>query len=210
MQRSQQTAQARGRAAVVGCNARLLLQVLQLECHVLVQRRGLGEAAAAEAQPYHRMPLGPIVAVVDVEPCEQRLVALEQLLQRVQKQALAEPPRPRQKVMCAPAEQPLDEGGLVHVVAVLLAQLAERLYPDRQSAPGHRAHLTPSRCSPLPPDRALTRRTTPMAHSHIAAAPDSAAPADRTESDVRAAHRRPPGGTRCARTARGKAHRTLP
>ena len=36
------------------------------------------------------MALGPVVAGVDVQTREQFFVALEQLLQRVQKQALAE------------------------------------------------------------------------------------------------------------------------
>ena len=37
------------------------------------------------------MALGPVVAVVDVQPSEQFLAAFEQLLQRIQGQALAEP-----------------------------------------------------------------------------------------------------------------------
>ena len=63
--------------------------------------RGLSEIAAAEAQPHHRMALRPVVARMDVEALEQLLAAFEQLLQRVEEQALAEPARSRQKVVRA-------------------------------------------------------------------------------------------------------------
>ena len=53
--------------------------------------------AAAEAQSHHRMANRPVPPVVDVEPREQRLVPLEQVLQRIQKQALPEAPRAGQK-----------------------------------------------------------------------------------------------------------------
>ena len=65
------------------------------------QQIRIPEVAAAEAQPHHRMALRPVVAGMDVQPREQLLAALEQLLQRVQEQALAEAPRPRQEVVCA-------------------------------------------------------------------------------------------------------------
>ena len=83
---------------------------------------------------------------MDVESLEQRLVALEQLLERVQEQALAEPPRPRQEVVLALGDQPFDEGSLVDVVAVLLPHLAEGLDADRQPALGHKP-IIPSRGS---------------------------------------------------------------
>ena len=40
--------------------------------------------------PHHRMALRPVVAGVDVQAREQLLAALEQFLQGVQEQALAE------------------------------------------------------------------------------------------------------------------------
>ena len=45
------------------------------------------------------MPHRPVPPVVDGQPLEQRLVALEQLLAGVQEQALAEAPRARQEVV---------------------------------------------------------------------------------------------------------------
>ena len=108
------------------------------------QQVRLPEVTAAEAQPHHRMPLRPVVARVDVQPREQLLAAFEQFLQGIQKKTLAEPPRARQKVVRAFIEQPLDVGGLIHVVAVPLAQGAEGLDADRQSAPGHRPILPAS------------------------------------------------------------------
>ena len=74
-------------------------------------------------------------------PANSSSVPVEQLLQRVQEQALAEAPRPRQEVVCAFVEQALDVGRLVDVIAVLLPQRAEGLHADRQSAPGHRLIL---------------------------------------------------------------------
>jgi len=104
-------------------------------------RAELAEVAAGGVQPYHQMPNRPVVAVVDVEPLEQGLVALEEFLQRIQEQALAEPPRARQEVARTLVEQPLDVGGLVHVVAVPLAQLARRLHADGHPEPLHRVIL---------------------------------------------------------------------
>ena len=114
---------------------------LQLRQDTRVYIRRLREAAAAEAQPHHRMALGPVVAGVDVQPHEQLLAALEQFLQCIQEQALAEPAGPRQEVVLAFIEQALDVGRLVDIVAVLLAQLAEGLHADRQSAFRHQPIL---------------------------------------------------------------------
>ena len=55
------------------------------------------EVAAAEAQAHHGMANRPVPVAVDGEPLEQRLAALEQLLQRVQEQALPEAPRGRDR-----------------------------------------------------------------------------------------------------------------
>ena len=67
---------------------------------------------------------------MDGEAPEEHFVALAQFLARVQEQALAEPPRSGQKEMLALVEHPPDVGGLVDVVAVLLANLAEILHTD--------------------------------------------------------------------------------
>ena len=144
MHRSEQMCEPLRRGGVTGGHARLFRRALQLRHHARLQMRGLREAAAAEAQSHHRMALRPLVAAVDVEPREQLLAALEQLLQGVQEQALAEPPWPRQEVVRSLVEEPFDIRRLVHVVAVLLAQLAERLDADGQPASGHRGYLTPS------------------------------------------------------------------
>ena len=139
VQSFQQICEAARRRQVFGCHPVAPFGRGELLHDACFQQPRLAKVAAAEVQPHHRMPLRPVVAVVDVEPREQLLVALEQLLQRVQEQALAEPPRARQEVVLALVEQPLDVGRLVDVVAVLLAQLAEGLQPDRQSAPDHGA-----------------------------------------------------------------------
>ena len=77
--------------------------------------------------------------VVDVEPLEQRLVALEQILQRVEEQTLAKATRTRQEVVLASIHQLPQVGGLIDIVMVLLANLAKSLNPDGQFVLGHRA-----------------------------------------------------------------------
>ena len=213
--RPDQVSEPLRRGGVARPHARLFRNALQLCHHARFQIRVFREAAASEAQPHHRMAFRPVVAAVDVQPREQRLVALEQLLQRVQEQALAEPPRPRQEVVRALAEQPLDVGRLVHVVTVLLPNLAEGLDADRQPASGHPGRLQRIEAAAAPGHVFTLRttrmvRTTRMAEDQTPATPGSAAPVDPTESAAHAAHRRPPGGTRCARIAPGTAHRTLP
>ena len=83
------------------------------------------------------MAHGPVPLAVDVEPGEQCLVAFEQLLQRVQQQALAEPPRAREEVVGALLDQAPNEGGFIDVVAIRLADCAEGLDADGQLALGH-------------------------------------------------------------------------
>ena len=122
---------------VAGSHARLDLNVIQLRRQVGVQIAVRREVAAAEAEPHHRMASRPSPALLDVQTREQLLAALEQLPQRVQEQALPEPPRTGQKVVLALVEQPLHVGRLVHVVAVQFAQFAEVLDAERQSAAGH-------------------------------------------------------------------------
>ena len=111
--------------------------------YFLVQKARLLEVVAAEIEPHHRMARRPVPAIVDVEPLEERLAALEELLQGIQEQAFAEAPRARQEVVRAFIEQPFDIGRLVHVVAVRLPHFAEGLHTDGQAAPGHGMHLSP-------------------------------------------------------------------
>ena len=72
----------------------------------------------------------PVPPVVDRQTAEQRLAALEQLLQRVEEQALAETPGPREEIAAALVRQPLRVAGLVDVVAALLPKRAEGLDAD--------------------------------------------------------------------------------
>ena len=76
--------------------------------------------------------------VVNREAPEERFVALEQFLQRVQEQALAEAPRPGEEVVRALVRQPLHVQGLVDVVAVPLADLPEGLDADGELAFFHK------------------------------------------------------------------------
>ena len=129
-----QVPEADRRRVVAGRDAGVLGRRLQLRHRVLVQAARLQVAAAAELQAHHRMAHRP-VPVMNRQPPEQRLVAGEQLLHRVQQQALAEAPRPRQEVVLAFADQLPEVGRLVDVVvAAVRADLAEGLDAERQSA----------------------------------------------------------------------------
>ena len=135
VQLGDQPAEAGGGAAVAGGEAGALLDGLELRRHVLAQPVRVPEVAAAEAQPHHGGGR-PVPSVVDGEPPEQFLAALEQFLDGVQQQALAEAPGAGQEVLVSLVHQPSDPGGLVHVVAALFAELAEGLDADGQLAPG--------------------------------------------------------------------------
>ena len=126
---------------VVRRHARPPLHRVQLCHHAVVHGARRSEVAAAEVEPHHRMAYRPIPTVMNVQPGEQFLVALEQLLERGQEQTLPEPPRTRQEVVHAFFLQPPEARRLVHVVAVLLPQLAERLYAYRQPPPAHRGPI---------------------------------------------------------------------
>ena len=109
----------------------------QLLRHTCLQMAGLVEVPAAEAQLDHRVAQRPVPALVDMQPLKKFPASLEQLFERVEEQALAEASRARQEVMRAFLHQPQSVAGLVHVVAVALAELAEALDADRKQAPSH-------------------------------------------------------------------------
>ena len=83
----------------------------------------------------------PIPSTMDMKPGEQWFVALERLLQRVQKQALAKAASTRQEIMSAFAQQFRDVYRLVHVVVVLIPNRAKRMNADGEFEFGHGAAL---------------------------------------------------------------------
>ena len=90
----------------------------------------------------------PVPPVVDGQAAKQRLAALEQLLQRVEEQALAEPPRPRKEVAASLVRQALRVAGLVDVIAVLLPKRAEGLDADGKLASRHGVAAAVQLCQP--------------------------------------------------------------
>ena len=126
VQSFQQSSEPSGDSVILGVHDSPAFCRGELLHDVQFQMLRLLEIAAAEAEAQHGIPHRPVPPVVDGQSLEQRLVALEQLLARVQEQALAEAPRARQEVVLALVEQARDEGGLVHVVAVLLPDLCGR------------------------------------------------------------------------------------
>ena len=129
-----------GARGVVGRHTGLAFDSVQLRHEVRLHVPGRLEVALAEAQAHDRVANRPVPVLVDVQPFEQGFVALEQLLAGVEEQALAEAPGAGEEVVLALVEQAPDVRGLVDVVAVLPADLAEGLNAYGESAPGH-GHL---------------------------------------------------------------------
>ena len=154
VQRPDQVAEASRRGVVTGADTGCFLLVFQLCHHILVQIPRLAGAPSAKVEPHDGIPYGPVPVLVDVQPLEQGFVALEELLAGVEEQALAEAPRPGEEVMLAPVNQPANVHGLVDVVAVLLADLAEGLNAYGEPASGHGHHSgslkLPLACRGLP------------------------------------------------------------
>jgi len=111
-------------------SAKLCLDVLDDPIRIL-------EAADAEVEPYYGTAARPVPRSVNVQPFEQRLVALEQLLQRADQQTLPEPPRAGEEVAGAVLDQRQQQAGLVHVIGIVLAQAAEGLDADGEELSGH-------------------------------------------------------------------------
>ena len=135
------------RGVVAGLDPGSPLDGVELRHRLAGQEVRILEASATEVQPQHRMADRPVPAAMDVQPLEQRLVALEQLLQGVQEEALAEAARAGEEIMLAFLGEPCGVGGLVDVVAAFLADLAEGLDADGQLASGaHEGCLPHRRC----------------------------------------------------------------
>ena len=137
VQRGDQVGKTAGRGGVFVGYLALPFDGCQLLHEVGREKARILEAAAAEAQAQNGMANGPVPLGMDVQPREERLAALEYFLERIQQQALAEPPRAGEEEVRSLFDQPLDEGGLVDVVAPLLPNLAEGLDADGQLALGH-------------------------------------------------------------------------
>ncbi len=114
------------------------LRFLQLVFHVFPNVvRGV-EIAPAEADPHDRMTYRPVPLAVHGEAPEQLLASLEQLLQRVHQQGLAEPARTRQKIILTTLDKAAHMVRLVDVVAVHLPpDFPEGGQADRQHAFRH-------------------------------------------------------------------------
>src|SRR5690606_24083438 len=83
--------------------------------------------AFSKADADHRITYRPVPLVMTVQPTKQRLVAREQLRQRIDEQALAEAARAGEKVMRPLLDQVQRMSGLVHIVVIVLANLGESL-----------------------------------------------------------------------------------
>ena len=137
VQRLDQVAEAGRRGVGAIGDRRVIFHRLQPIHHLRPQVARPLEVASAKAQTQDGMANRPVPAVMDGKPVEQCLTALEQLLRGIEEQALAEPARARQEEVLALVQQPPDKGRLVHVVAIILADLAERLDADGEPAPRH-------------------------------------------------------------------------
>ena len=95
--------QQRGKAAGQGLHplqrpqAEPLAVLVEHLADALLQLGAVAHAAPAEAETDHRMVPRPVPARLGRQTGEQRPVALEQLLEGIHQQALAETPRPAEK-----------------------------------------------------------------------------------------------------------------
>ena len=128
---------AKRRGIVLGLDTRIRLESAKLRLHIAVELLRLLEAAVAEIESHHRAAARPVPRSVNVQPFEQRLVALEQLLQRAQEEALAETPRAGEEVARAALDQGQYQACLVDIVGILFAQIAEGLDADGEEFLGH-------------------------------------------------------------------------
>ena len=119
---------------MAGHQVRRNLKGVQLLPNVFVQIAGLVAAHACKAKAQHRTPHRPVPALVGMQPLEETAVPFEVLLERVQKQALAETPGTREEIVLASPNQPQGEAGIVHAVKAFLPNFPERLDADWQSA----------------------------------------------------------------------------
>ena len=135
VQRFDQVGEALRGRRIGGTQAGLPFRPVQLRGKADVQMVCLGEVPPPEADPQHGAGR-PVPLIVDGQPPEQFLAALEEFLDGVQQQALAEAPGAGQEIMPALVHQLPDMGGLVHIVAALLTDQPEGLDADGQLAPG--------------------------------------------------------------------------
>ncbi len=112
-------------------------RLLQLVFHVSPNEVRRVEIAPAEADPHDGMARRPVPLAVHGEAPEQLLAPLEQLLQRVHQQGLAEPARARQEIVIAPFDEAAHMVRLVDVVAVHPPDLPERGKTGRKHASRH-------------------------------------------------------------------------
>ena len=153
VQRFDDLAEADGGSGMARGETGAPLGGVQLRGHFVLQVLRVSVVAGAEVEPHDGMPHRPVPAVMDGQPRKQRLVALEQFLQRIHEQTLAEAPRAGKEVMLPSVHQPPGVGRLVHVVVAFLAEIPEGLDADGQLAFGraggarHRGATIPP-CSP--------------------------------------------------------------
>jgi hypothetical protein len=123
-------------AALVG-----VVHLEGVELPMQAVRQGLGrlEHAAAEAETQNRVLFRPVPMVLGVQACEQRTVALEQLLRGGEQEALAEAAGARQEGRRALSHQAQRQGGLVDMVVTFTPDRGEGLEPDGELLAQHEA-----------------------------------------------------------------------
>ena len=129
MQRLDEMPEAGHGRVVPAFDASAPLDGVDLRQRVLGQQAPLVEDAPAETEPHNGVG-HPLPSIVNSQPAEQLLGALEEFPDGVQQQALAKAPGAGQEVVPALIHQPADVVGLVDVVEAFLADQPERLNPD--------------------------------------------------------------------------------
>jgi hypothetical protein len=130
MGRAQQRGEAPGEGLAGGLNAQALGVDRKQLADLRLQLGAVAQHALAEAQAHHREASFPVPVPVGGKALKQRLVALEQLGQGIQEQGLAEAARSGQEIVRTLPDEAQGKVGLVDVVAIALANLAQGLDAD--------------------------------------------------------------------------------
>ena len=132
-----QPLEASGQTAVWARHAKPDLVIRQQLADSLIELSTRAQHPLSKAQPDHREAPPPVPTSLCLEPTKQGLVAGEELSEGVEEQRFAEAPGAREEVVGPLFDQAQGEAGLIDVVVVTLADLAEGLDADRQAAAGH-------------------------------------------------------------------------
>ena len=134
MQCPDQVLEAVGCVGVPQPDPGALSDCIQLPDQGTVQTLRIPVVAARKTEPQHGMADRPVPAPMNCQAPEKLPVSPEQLIQRVEEQALSEPTRTRQEIVLSLPHEAQEMLRLIDIVEPLLPYLAEGLGANRKLA----------------------------------------------------------------------------